>query len=346
MFGQRTVAFTHQYIAEWLTQTDEATNESPAGYYYSNPQDALWAMERTWRRKLEDGEALTGFEALHLLDFTRKVEKAGDTLKVAKDDALQQALQGFAEQYDKAYQYEAVLLFRLSNEARCKFIWQVTGAEEDELAYIKAQGKLATAYYALGRWADALALQEKLFEASKRVLGAEHPDTLTVMNNLAATYRALGRWEEALALEEKVYEVRKRILPSEHPDTLTAMSNLAATYSDLGRLEEALALEEKVYEVRKRILPSEHPDTLTAMNNLAATYHDLGRREEALALQEKVYEVRKRILPPRHPDTLTAMNNLAATYHALDRLKEALVLQEDVVKVRTVSYTHLRAHET
>ena len=31
-------------------------------------------------------------------------------------------------------------------------------------------------------------------ETSKRVLGAEHPDTLTSMANLASTYQNQGRW--------------------------------------------------------------------------------------------------------------------------------------------------------
>ena len=35
----------------------------------------------------------------------------------------------------------------------------------------------------------------------KRMLGAEHPDTLTSMANLASTYRNQGRWKEAEELD-------------------------------------------------------------------------------------------------------------------------------------------------
>ena len=41
-------------------------------------------------------------------------------------------------------------------------------------------------------------------EPSKRLLGAEHPDTLTSKANLAATYRRQGRWNEAEKLEVDV----------------------------------------------------------------------------------------------------------------------------------------------
>jgi Tetratricopeptide repeat len=37
----------------------------------------------------------------------------------------------------------------------------------------------------------------QVMETRKRVLGKEHPDTLTSMANLASTYGNQGRWKEA-----------------------------------------------------------------------------------------------------------------------------------------------------
>jgi hypothetical protein len=61
----------------------------------------------------------------------------------------------------------------------------------------------------------------------KRVLGQEHPDTLTSMGNLASTYKNQGRWKEAEELNVQMMETRKRVLGQEHPDTLVNMNNLA-----------------------------------------------------------------------------------------------------------------------
>jgi hypothetical protein len=60
-----------------------------------------------------------------------------------------------------------------------------------------------------------------------RVLGEEHPDTLTSIDNLASTYRNQGRWKEAEELEVQVMETSSRVLGEEHPSTLTSMDNLA-----------------------------------------------------------------------------------------------------------------------
>ncbi|KAF2875763.1 Tetratricopeptide repeat-domain-containing protein, partial [Massariosphaeria phaeospora] len=72
-------------------------------------------------------------------------------------------------------------------------------------------------------------------ETRKRVLGEEHPDTLTSIGNLALTYRNQGRWKEAEELQAKELEICSRVLGEEHPSTLTSMANLASTYSNQGR---------------------------------------------------------------------------------------------------------------
>jgi hypothetical protein len=63
----------------------------------------------------------------------------------------------------------------------------------------------------------------QVLELRKKVLGPEHPDTLTSMANLALTYSSQGRWAEAEQLEAQVLELRKKVLGPEHPDTLMSM---------------------------------------------------------------------------------------------------------------------------
>jgi len=67
-------------------------------------------------------------------------------------------------------------------------------------------------------------------ETSKRLLGQEHPDTLTSIGNLASTFWNQGRWKEAEDLEVQVIETSKRVLGQENPSTLSSIGNLASTY--------------------------------------------------------------------------------------------------------------------
>jgi hypothetical protein len=82
-----------------------------------------------------------------------------------------------------------------------------------------------------------------VLEMSKRVLGDEHPDTITHKANLASTYWNQGRWSEAETLGLEVLETSKRVLGDEHPSTITRKANLASTYRNQGRLKEVADLE-------------------------------------------------------------------------------------------------------
>jgi phosphoribosyl 1,2-cyclic phosphodiesterase len=81
-----------------------------------------------------------------------------------------------------------------------------------------------------GKFDDAERFHNFGLDIDKILLGEEHPDTLTSMNNLASTYGNQGKLREAAELQEKVLEVERMILGLEHSSTLTSMSNLAFIY--------------------------------------------------------------------------------------------------------------------
>ena len=178
---------------------------------------------------------------------------------------------------------------------------------------------------------DSIELYEQVLAEYERVLGADHPDTLTVRNNLAGAYKSAGRLAEAVELFERVLADRVRVLGPDHPDTLTTRNNLAGAYYFAGRFGEAIELLGRVLAERERVLGSDHPDTLTTRNNLAFAYHSAGRFDEAIELYERVLAEQERVLGPDHPDTLTVRNNLAFAYHSAGRFGEAIELFERVL---------------
>ncbi|WP_268812623.1 tetratricopeptide repeat protein [Embleya scabrispora] len=166
---------------------------------------------------------------------------------------------------------------------------------------------------------------------AERLLGAEHPDTLTARANLAVSYWQVGRIGEAIDLQERVLADSERLLGPEHHDTLKSRANLAASYWQAGRIGEAIDLEERVVAVRERLLGPEHPDTLKSRANLAVSYWQVGRIGEAIDIDERVLADRERLLGAEHPDTLTARANLAASYRQAGRIGEAIDLEERVL---------------
>ena len=94
--------------------------------------------------------------------------------------------------------------------------------------------KLAEAYHAAGRAADAIPLVQQTLAARERLFGADHPSTLAARNNLAIAYRATGRPAQAIPLFEENVAACERLLGADHPKTMASRHHL-----DLARQEAA-----------------------------------------------------------------------------------------------------------
>ena len=70
---------------------------------------------------------------------------------------------------------------------------------------------LASTYQNQGRWNEAEQLAVQVMDMSKKLLGAEHPDTLKSMANLAGTYHNQGRWNEAEQLRLEMMIIKERM---------------------------------------------------------------------------------------------------------------------------------------
>ncbi|MEU4447738.1 tetratricopeptide repeat protein [Actinosynnema sp. NPDC050801] len=166
---------------------------------------------------------------------------------------------------------------------------------------------------------------------AQRILGEEHPETLSTRANLASAYRQVGRTSEAINLTAQVVADSVRLLGEDHQETLIAQTNLAVSYWYTGRTSEAIELLEHVVAHRTRLLGEDHPDVLITRVNLASSYWQAGRTSEAIAIEEQVVADSVRLLGEDHPNTLTARGNLAVSYWQVGRMSEAIALTERLV---------------
>ena len=180
--------------------------------------------------------------------------------------------------------------------------------------------------------AEQFAMQ--VLDMRKKLLGAEHPDTVTSMGDLATTYCHQGKFNEAEQLGVQVLDMRKKLLGEKHPDTLTSMRDLVNTYFFQGKFNEAEQLGAQVLDMRKKLLGAEHQHTVTSMGDLATTCYYQGKLNEAEQLDIQVLEIMKKLLGEKHPHTLISMGNLARTYYCQGKLDEAEQLEVQVVDMR------------
>ena len=78
-----------------------------------------------------------------------------------------------------------------------------------------------------GDLAGARPLYERALAICEKVLGPEHPDTATSLNNLALLLQDQGDLAGARPLFERALAICEKALGPEHPDTATSLNNLA-----------------------------------------------------------------------------------------------------------------------
>jgi Tfp pilus assembly protein PilF len=166
--------------------------------------------------------------------------------------------------------------------------------------YDERQGRYNLAYE---RGLDALSTREN-------VLGPEHPDTLTSMDNLGAVLGSQGKYEAAEEMHRRALDRREKALGLEYPDTLGSMNNLGMVLWRQGKYETAEEMHRRALDRREKALGLEHPDTLASMDNLGAVLRGQGKYEAAEEMHRRALELYKKALGPEHPDTLASMNNL------------------------------------
>ena len=68
-------------------------------------------------------------------------------------------------------------------------------------------------------------MYEEALKVKRAVLGEQHLDTATSLNNLAGLYHDQGRYEKAEPLYEQALAIFIKVLGKNHPDTQTVSSN-------------------------------------------------------------------------------------------------------------------------
>ena len=147
-----------------------------------------------------------------------------------------------------------------------------------------------------GNYTEAIRLGTEVMNIRKEILGTNHPDYATSLNNLALYYSDLGNYT---------------------PDYATSLNNLALYYSDLGNYTEAIRLGTEAMNIQEEILGTNHPHYATSLSNLTGYNSSLGNYAEAIRLETEAMNIRKEILGTNHPDYATSLNNLALYYSDL-----------------------------
>jgi hypothetical protein len=186
---------------------------------------------------------------------------------------------------------------------------------------------------ARGNSSASRAVAETLLDRWRRMLGPDHPDTLTAASLLTRALVSLGMAEPARPLGEDTLQRCRRVLGPEHPTTLWATAALTRALVQQG---EAAALtrvlgQDPLRCCRQALGPG-HPITLWVATTLACTLVQQGQAEPARTLGEDTLQRCRRVLGPDHPTTLSVAGALTAAQAQVGEAEPARTLGQDTLQ--------------
>ena len=189
---------------------------------------------------------------------------------------------------------------------------RLLGGEHPDM--VLAAERLADAYLAAGRAADAIPWFQWFLDRLTRKLGPDHRDVIEARRRLGHALVAALEVPAAITVLDRAVAQFDKVCGPGHADTLGARDELAAAYLAAGQYSDAITLYRRTLADRERAQGARNPQTMTTRHGLADAYLASGRAKEAVAAYRRVVADRERVLGPDHLDTLRARNNLGAAY--------------------------------
>jgi tetratricopeptide (TPR) repeat protein len=208
--------------------------------------------------------------------------------------------------------------------------------EEHRLSFPEAARLLHQAGVYLrerGHYKQAEPLLQQALRIREQVLGSEHPETASSLNDLAELYWHQGKYEQAEPLYQRALAIREQALGALHPETATTLNGLAALYAYQGKYEQAEPLLQRALSIREQALGVLHPMTASTLNNLAMLYTYKGKYEQAEPLYQRALSIREQALGPNNPDTALSLDNLAALYRYQGKYEQAEALHQRALTI-------------
>ena len=217
-----------------------------------------------------------------------------------------------------------------TNKVHAAMQESVKKAPEDELQALDLETPPILGKHA----ASAVARPWEGEDRGEQVLGKEHPNTLSCLQDSADALHLKRMYAESEALYRRTLEGREKLLGKDHPDTLKTLYGLASAVFCQGRNEESERMFRQVVCGRECVLGKDHLDTISAVNNLANALYFQGRYQDCDALYRRAWKCRLKVLGSDHPDTLISGNNLANAAFCGGKYDEADALYGMVVEGR------------
>ncbi len=188
------------------------------------------------------------------------------------------------------------------------------------------------------RYAETEPMYRRALEMSEKLLGKNHNDVATSLNNLAGLYMTKGKYNQAKPMYKRALKIREKSLGKDHIDVAHSINNLAELYRTQEKYNKAEPLYLRSLEIKEKSFGKNHPDVAISLNNLGELYRAQGIYAEAELMHKRALEINEKSLGKNHPDIAISLNNLAGLYDSQGKYAKAKPIYRRALKIFEKSF--------
>jgi tetratricopeptide (TPR) repeat protein len=196
---------------------------------------------------------------------------------------------------------------------------------------LDARDRLAGAYEAAGRFAEAIALFQEVLADRVRTQGPAAADTIDARRRLAHAHLVAREAAAAVPLYQQVIADSSCLLGSGHPSVSATRLSLADAYQRAGQGREAVAMHVSRVAEAERTHGGDHSTTLSARADLAEAYMVNGKFKDGIEQCRRVLKGQEASRGRDHPDTIAARATLASALRRAGKPKDAIAAYQQVL---------------
>jgi tetratricopeptide (TPR) repeat protein len=174
----------------------------------------------------------------------------------------------------------------------------------------------------------------EIFEARKKTLGDEHPQTLFAAHKFGVFLKEQNLDELSEIMLRISYQGRLNIFGKKNNETMMSQYALADLLLNIRNFKEAHTLFQDLLDIKTSLPETEPEEIISIKNKLAYTLFLTDKINESEPLLLEVYHSLKSIYEEDHPDILMVKADLGMIYQGQGRLEEARVMLQESLNGR------------
>jgi CHAT domain-containing protein len=122
----------------------------------------------------------------------------------------------------------------------------------------------------MGEAGKGIPLANRALEIRQRLLGHEHSQVASSLNDLGGLYSSMRQDAQAESFYRQALEIRRKILGDDHPETALCLQSLAFIDENQGEIAKAEGLYLEALEIRRKTLGERHNATAQSFDSLVS----------------------------------------------------------------------------